>query len=152
MSKKLRHAWLSKYIAILEKDLNRAKKYPCFDLLKVLYFQYKITLNLFRHKLFQMFPLFLCFLFAIRFYVSLQMLSFLYPESNYVYCHSHAGLAIETLIYNVVRFRNNLTHNRNIRKSNMGASKLKGLSRLVWFGLVWFMVFNATFNNISVIS
>ena len=23
---------------------------------------------------------------------------------------------------------------------------------LVWFGLVWFMVFNATFNNISVIS
>ena len=27
----------------------------------------------------------------------------------------------------------------------------KGLG-LAWFGLVWYMVFNATFNNISVIS
>jgi hypothetical protein len=26
------------------------------------------------------------------------------------------------------------------------------LKLMVWFGLVWFMVFNATFNNIPVIS
>jgi hypothetical protein len=43
-----------------------------------------------------------------------------------------------------------------VRIVNLVSDKHDHISHLkkfvLWFGLVWFMVFNATFNNISVIS
>jgi hypothetical protein len=41
---------------------------------------------------------------------------------------------------------------RLILKSELNGDNEKGLKILQMVGLVWFMVFNATFNNISVIS
>ena len=60
-----------------------------------------------------------------------------------------------TICTQLFKFKNTNKHTitkYTLTKSGGKKQKNKQINKHIWFGLVWLMLFNATFNNISVIS